>query len=114
MTTPSSSSNNDGVSGLGRDYSEKRNFIRMRLDASVSFKTETGKEAYIGRCRNLSGTGMLMETDKKLMLGNKVTITLPSERSELPNLEALAEVVRIDHIQSAHTYYVGLAIRSMY
>lgn len=97
-----------------RDYTEKRNFMRMRLDASISFKTDKSKETYLGRCRDLSGTGMLMVTDKKLTLGNKVTITLPSERSELPNLEALAEVVRISQVSSAHTYEVGLAIRSMF
>lgn len=106
MTTP--------YSAYQRDYTEKRNFIRMSMDANVSFTVEKKKERHLGRCRNLSGTGMLLETAKKLQVGHKVNITLPSERSELPNLEAMAEVIRVMQLTDSHTFEVGLAIRNMY
>ncbi len=98
----------------GRGYTEKRNFIRMRVDANVSFTTAESQEKHNGRCRNLSGTGMLLETNKKLRVGNKINITLPSERSELPNLEATAEVIRVNPLAHTHTFEIGLAIRTMY
>jgi hypothetical protein len=86
----------------------------MPLDANVSFTTESSQDKHSGRCRNLSGTGMLLETNKKLKVGNKVNIVLPSERSELPNLEAMAEVIRVIPHTSTHTFEIGLVIRNMY
>lgn len=111
MANSSKSSTQANLSS--RDYSEKRNFIRMRVDASMSFTLESSSEKYNGRCRNLSGAGIMLETSKKLTVGNRINITLPSERSELPNLEALAEVIRVQHNPNSHTFEVGLVIQNM-
>jgi len=98
----------------GRGFSEKRNFLRMKLDSNIYFTTLNSQEKHNGRCKNLSGTGVLMETDKKLKVGSSVSITLPSERSELPNLEAKAQVVRVSQMLETHTFEIGLIFQHMY
>ena len=72
-----------------RMYDEKRNFIRMRVDTVISFTRLEGKERYEGRCRNLSGAGMLLETDKKLTIGDRLKVTVPSEGPNFAPLDAM-------------------------
>lgn len=96
-----------------RNYEEKRNFIRMKVDTMVSFQRADSKERYEGRCRNLSGAGMLLETDKKLQIGDRLKVTVPSEGPDFSPLDASVEVVRVDHIPNLHKFMVGVVIRKM-
>lgn len=96
-----------------RIYDEKRNFIRMKVDTIVSFTRAESKERYEGRCRNLSGAGMLMETDKKLVVGDRLKVTVPSEGPSFTPLDATVEVVRVDPIPSLHKFMAGLVIRQI-
>ena len=98
---------------LERSYEEKRNFIRMKVDTMVSFTRSGSKERYEGRCRNLSGAGMLLETDKKLKLGDRLRVTVPSEGPDFSPLDAMVEVVRVDAIPNLHKFLVGVVIRKM-
>ncbi len=98
---------------LEQSYAEKRNFIRMRVDTIVSF-VRGGKPArYEGRCRNLSGAGMLLESDKKLALGDRLTVTVPADGPNFTPLDALAEVVRVESIPELHKFRYGLVIRNI-
>lgn len=101
------------MSVIDQLYDEKRNFIRMKVDTVVSFTRIDGKERYEGRCRNLSGAGMLLETDKKLSLGERLKVTVPSEGPNFAPLDAVVEVVRVDPIPSLHKFMLGLAIRQI-
>lgn len=92
-------------------YSEKRNFIRMRIDTMVTFTLEGSNERYDGRCKNLSGNGMLLETGKKLNVGNKLDIIIPSENSEFSNLNATVEVLRVTPLPEQHRYEIGVVIK---
>ncbi len=97
-----------------RIYEEKRNFIRMKVDTLVSFiKIDGSKERYEGRCRNLSGAGMLIETDKKLSLGDRLKISIPSEGPDFSPLDANVEVVRVDPVPDMHKFMVGVVIRQI-
>jgi hypothetical protein len=96
-----------------RKYEEKRNFIRMKVDTMVSFQRADGKERYEGRCRNLSGAGMLLETDKKLQIGDRLKVTVPSEGPDFSPLDASVEVVRVDAIPNLHKFMIGVVIRKM-
>lgn len=100
--------------GTHRQPLEKRHLVRMPVDSNISFTTETGQQKYNGRCRNLSGTGLLLETSKKLKVGSKVNISVPCERRELPNLEALAEVVRVNQNRDNRQFEIGLAIKTIF
>lgn len=91
-------------------YDEKRSFIRMKVDTMVTFTKTDGKDRYEGRCRNLSGAGMLLETQKKLEAGDRLRVTIPSEGPEFAPLEAIVEVVRVLPEPSLHMYRLGVVI----
>ena len=96
-----------------RSYDEKRNFIRMKVDTMVTFTRADGKERYEGRCRNLSGAGMLLETQKKLEIGERIRVTIPSEDPDFAPLEAIVEVVRVIPQPDLHKFRLGVVIRQI-
>ena len=96
-----------------RSYEEKRSFIRMRVDTMVTFTKLEGKERYEGRCRNLSGAGMLLETEKKLEIGDRLKVTIPSEGPEFSPLDAVVEVVRVTPQPDLHFFRLGVIIKNI-
>lgn len=95
------------------NYEEKRNFIRMKVDTMVTFTRADGKERYEGRCRNLSGAGMLLETKKKLEVGDRLKVTIPSEGPNFSPLEAIVEVIRVTPEPNLHMFRMGVVIRQI-
>ena len=93
-----------------RAYSEKRDYIRMRLEAAVVLH-HAGREIP-ALCLDLSSTGIQIEAEAALSMGDKVKVHIPSEHSELGGLDAQAEVVRISDLCDGRQS-LGLAIISM-
>jgi c-di-GMP-binding flagellar brake protein YcgR len=93
-----------------RDYSEKRDYIRMRLEAPVTLH-HGGKEIP-ALCLDLSSTGMQLEADSAVSMGDKVRIHIASDHNELRGLDAQAEVVRISAMDDGRQS-IGLTIISM-
>lgn len=93
-----------------RAYSEKRDFIRMRLEAPVTLHHVGGETPAL--CLDLSSTGMQIEANVSLSMGDKVRVHIPSDHSELAGLDAQAEVVRIAALDDGRQS-LGLAILSM-
>ena len=96
-----------------RAFTEKRNFIRMKIDTMITFTITGGGERYEGKCKNLSGNGMLLETEKKLKTGDNLCITVPSENSEFANLNATAEVLRVIPYPDQHKFEIGVVIKQI-
>ena len=93
-----------------RAYSEKRDYIRMRLEAPVILHHAGQKiEA---QCLDLSSTGMQVEANCQIAVGDRVKVHIPSEHSELKGLDAQTEVVRISQLDDGRQS-LGLAILSM-
>ena len=74
-----------------RDYAEKRDFIRMRVDAKVSLLHE-GQEIS-GVCVDLSSSGMQVQAPRQFNVGDLLTVSIDSEHAALKGLEADTEVV---------------------
>ena len=74
-----------------RDYAEKRDFIRMRVDADVSL-IHAGQEI-AGVCVDLSSSGMQVEAPRQFQVGDTLTVRIDSEHAALSGLEADTEVV---------------------
>ncbi|MBX7275750.1 PilZ domain-containing protein [Pseudomonas sp. ERGC3:05] len=74
-----------------RDYAEKRDFIRMRVDADVSL-IHAGQEI-AGVCVDLSSSGMQVEAPRQFEVGDPLTVRIDSEHVALAGLEADTEVV---------------------
>jgi|GEM_PF-6694713 len=64
-----------------RNYSEKRDFIRMHVDTPITLSKDG--QSFSGICLDLSSTGMQVEASTALQLGDRVRIFIPSEHKEL-------------------------------
>ena len=98
------------MSQKDRDYSEKRDFIRMQIETTVAL--EHGDTKLSGVCIDLSSTGMQILARTNLSMGDKLRVLIPSEHSELKGLDAQAEVVRVTPLDDGRAS-IGLAILSM-
>ncbi|UVE16179.1 PilZ domain-containing protein [Pseudomonas sp. LS44] len=93
-----------------RDYSEKRDFIRMRLEAPVTL-VHGGRE--LGAiCLDLSSNGMHLEAPTALKMGDRVRVLIPSSHRELKGLDVEAEVVRVSSLDEGGQA-LGLSIVAM-
>ncbi|HEX5842623.1 MAG TPA: PilZ domain-containing protein [Pseudomonas sp.] len=91
-------------------YSEKRDYIRMRLEAPVTLHY-AGQEVP-ALCLDLSSTGMQLEAQSALRMGDMVKVHIASDHNELRGLDAQAEVVRVSTMDDGRQA-LGLAIISM-
>lgn len=93
-----------------RNYSDKRDFIRMQVQTQVIL--EYAGQQYPTLCLDLSSSGIQLEGDVNLAVGDRVRVLIPSEHSALKGLEAEAEVVRVCELPSGGQT-LGLVILEM-
>lgn len=98
------------MSQKDRDYSEKRDFIRMPIDSIVQLVD--GERRINGSCLDLSSTGMQVLAPTSLKIGDRLRVLIPSEHPTLKGLDAETEVVRIATLEDGQQS-LGLAIRAM-
>ncbi len=98
------------MSSIDRSYSEKRDFIRMRVETSVIVHY-AGQEI-AARCLDLSSTGMQLEANSTLTEGSKVRVHIPSDHPELKGLDVEAEIVRAITFEDGHQE-LGLTVIAM-
>lgn len=84
------------MSLASRDYQEKRNFIRMKVDTPVRVLLSNGDEQLEGICRDLSGGGLLVELSEPLPVGTLVEVSIQSHHGHSPMLQARACVNRVE------------------
>ncbi|VVO10209.1 PilZ domain-containing protein [Pseudomonas fluorescens] len=89
-----------------RDYSEKRDFIRMRVDAEITL-IHAG-QVVPAVCVDLSSSGMQVQAQRSFKVGDRLSVRIESEHAALAGLEAEAEVVWIKEGQK-----LGLTILTM-
>ncbi|MGV8918511.1 MAG: PilZ domain-containing protein [Pseudomonas sp.] len=93
-----------------RDYAEKRDYIRMRVDADITL-------LYAGQiipavCVDLSSSGMQVQAPRSFKVGDKLSVKIDSEHSALKGLEAETEVVWLANTDDGGQK-LGLTILSM-
>jgi hypothetical protein len=93
-------------------YDEKRSFIRMRLDAIINFSVDGQSQTYEGKCKNISGTGVLIETNTSFEPGTQLNIVIPSESTEIDDLNAVAEVLRVKSL-GAHKFELATEMKEI-
>lgn len=95
-----------------RDYDEKRDHIRMKLDTPIQVKLDTGN--YIeGTCLDLSVNGMQLELDQAIDTGECIEACIRTGMSKVPDLFSKATIVRTTRID-ANRYLHGVHIESMH
>lgn len=92
-----------------RDYSEKRDFIRMKVDTEISLSFENSDKTMTAICRDLSGTGMLIETGESLIEGSEFNTSLPSTNPSFPSFETKVKVIRCEETESGK-FLIGTEI----
>ncbi|TPG79714.1 PilZ domain-containing protein [Pseudomonas arsenicoxydans] len=98
------------MSQTGRDYSEKRDFIRMRVDADVSLIHEGDEVPAV--CIDLSSSGMQVEARREFKVGDRLNVRIDSDHAALKGLEADTEVVWVKSLDG-EGQKLGLTILKM-
>ena len=98
------------MSQTDRDYSEKRDFIRMRVDADVSLIHEGDEVQAV--CIDLSSSGMQLEAPRTFKVGDRLSVRIDSDHAALKSLEADTEVVWVK-AQDGGSQKLGLTILKM-
>lgn len=83
-----------------KDYQEKRNFIRMRVETPVSIQLANGTQLQ-GTCHDLSGGGMLISLNEEQPVGTMMQASVSSGHSHHQMLKANIEIVRLHDEPSA-------------
>jgi hypothetical protein len=79
---------------IERDYSEKRNFIRMTINTPAQVQVEQEGVMTTGICNDLSGSGMLLTVDQALPVDSELIVTLTPGDSKGPSLQARCTIAR--------------------
>lgn len=92
-----------------RNYDEKRQFIRMKVDTQVSLTIKGKDDQYLGLCKDLSGSGMLLEMSDDIPVGSDVMINITSGKNPF---SADAKVARVK-TAPGEKFIIGLQINNI-
>ncbi|MFP5429277.1 MAG: PilZ domain-containing protein [Gammaproteobacteria bacterium] len=93
------------------NHSEKRDFIRMRIDAQVSLLHAGQVIAAV--CVDLSSGGMQIKAPQRYQVGDQIEVSIDSDHAALKGLHASTEVVWIAD-QPGGQQKFGLRILAMH
>jgi hypothetical protein len=93
-----------------RAWSEKRNFIRMKINAPVNI--EHAGSQFVARCKDLSGSGMLVDIEQALPIGAVVQLSIEQEGEKRLPFRATAEVARVEPAGTG-SFTIGLSITAI-
>lgn len=82
------------MSSIDKGFSEKRDFIRMKISAPLSAKLSHTDGVIEGVCRDLSGGGMQVETRTEIPPGTEMVVEISSDHGHNPTLHAKVKVAR--------------------
>lgn len=99
------------MSNTPLSHSEKRDFIRMRIDTEVTLLHEGQVIAAV--CLDLSSSGMQVQAPQSFQVGDQLEVRIDSDHPSLKGLRASTEVVWIaGQPDGQHTF--GLRILAMH
>ena len=98
------------MSRIDQGYAEKRDFIRMRVEADISI-IHAG-QVISAVCLDLSSSGMQVQAPQAFQVGDKLSVRIDSDHPALAGLEADTEVVWIAD-QDGGGQKLGLSIIKM-
>jgi len=98
---------------MSRDYDEKRDYFRMAADCPLSFTIHGDSAVYQGQCINLSAGGVRFHSETVIEPGSLVDIDITPEKSVVPPLKAVIEVMRRDDTSKPNVYEYGGTIKKL-
>ncbi len=79
-----------------RTFSEKRDFIRMKIDTPLRAQLVGDGIAVDGLCHELSGGGMRLSTTHCVSPGTELEVSISAEYGHAPTLRAKTRVSRVE------------------
>ncbi len=76
-------------------YYEKRDFIRMYINADIRLQNPECTSIINGTAIDLSGSGIRFTTDDNIAEGQHLTFALSSKDGRVPPLEGMLSVTRV-------------------
>lgn len=101
------------MSTADREYSEKRDFIRMSMNTRVEVYPDGQPKGLTGTCNDLSATGMSLLLDAAIAEGTEVRVIIASPNAQFDSLDAKARVIRCEAEKAEGLYRLGLEVLSM-
>ena len=98
------------MSMADRSFYEKRDYIRMRMEAPVTLIFN--HQRIQATCRDLSSSGMQLEAPSALKVGDLVEVLIHSGNANIQDLQANARVVRVQTAESG-IQTIGVEVTSM-
>jgi hypothetical protein len=97
------------MSQASRDYSEKRDFIRMQV--STETKIHHKGDVFSATCIDLSSNGALITSETSFEVNSEVILSINSGGGETPPLQAQATILRAKRLEN-NEYQYGMSIDS--
>jgi c-di-GMP-binding flagellar brake protein YcgR len=82
------------MSQINNNYSEKRDFLRIKITAPLPCEIKYDSTVISGICTDLSGGGMQISSATDIPLEQEASVSLRSEFGHAPHLHALIKLVR--------------------
>ncbi len=79
---------------MNLQYSEKRDFIRMKINTPAEVHVEQDGTVTQGVCNDLSGSGMLLTVKDSLPVEIELLVTVGSDQDKGPSLRARCTIAR--------------------
>ena len=98
------------MNSIMRNHSEKRDFIRMKVDTQIELRLTDSEKVLHGICRDLSGTGMAVEVNEEFAEGTQLLACLSSNNSKFPPFEAKVQVIRSSPLANGR-FLLGMEIQ---
>jgi len=89
-------------------HSEKRDFIRMKIDLPLAGTLSNATSSLVGQCHELSGGGLQLELPEPVAENSQWQLHLAAEHDQRAQLRAKVKVVRC--VAKGDAYQVGLKI----
>jgi hypothetical protein len=95
-----------------QQYREKRDFIRMKVEARATLTLQDGGEVIQADCQDLSSQGVQVVLDRPLPENTHLSLSIPSPTPGLQGLEADGQVMRCEAIDNGQ-FIVGVYFNTL-
>ena len=76
------------------DYSEKRNYIRVKTRSKIEYREPGSEKIHMGQCINVSTGGVLFTCAHNFTPGTMIEVSIKPEHKTVSPLDATVKVIR--------------------
>lgn len=95
-----------------QQYNEKRDFIRMKVEARATLTLHDGGEKIDADCQDLSSQGVQLVIDRPLPENTHISVSIASPTPGLQGLKAEGQVMRCQAIDNGQ-FIVGVYFNAL-